>query len=124
MTTIQKINNDIINYDAKAIELIKNLHAKNATNEEFELLLYMSKKYNLDILARQIWCVKFGNAPAQIYAGRDGFLSIAHRSGKFDGMKSGTKGSIKNKDLVGYCEVFRNDMKNSFYIEVHFNEGC
>lgn len=111
-----------LNYNNEQVQLIKNMYAKKATDEELKLLLYMSKRYNLDILTKQIWCIKFNNQPAQIYAGRDGFLSIAHNSSKFNGMRSGTKGSIKGKDLIGWCEVFRNDMTNSFYIEVDFEE--
>lgn len=119
---LQIINDQALNYNNEQIKLIKSLHAKDATNEEFELLLYMSKKYNLDILTRQIWCIKYKGSPAQIYSGRDGFLSIAHRSGLFNGMKSGTKGSIKTGDLVGFCEVYRKDMTNVFYAEVDFEE--
>lgn len=124
MTNDNKLQKQV-DYDNNQIALIKNMYAQNASNDELKLLLYMSKKYNLDILTRQIWCVKFKNKPhlpAQIYAGRDGFLTIAHRTGKFNGMKSGTRGSKKDNDLVGWCEVYRNDMTNNFYVEVDFSE--
>ena len=70
---------EIISYNNAEIQLIKNMYAKEATPEEFALLMYMSKKYGLDILTKEIWCVKYKDQPAQIYAGRDGFLKIAQR---------------------------------------------
>lgn len=120
VTATQKVT-VIGDEDEKRIALIKAKVAPDCTNTEFELLMYMSKKYNLDPLLRQIWAVKFGNSPAQIYAGRDGFLEIAHRSGHFDGMKSGTK-TNEMGEVVGWCEVHRNDMTHSFYGEVLLSE--
>jgi phage recombination protein Bet len=110
-----------INYNSEQVQLIKSVYAAGATSSEFELLLYMSKQYNLDILTKEIFFMKYGGV-AQIFAGRDGFLTLAHRSGMFDGMKSGTNGSVRGGDLVGYCEVFRKDMTNTFYVEVDFLE--
>lgn len=98
-----------VTFDEAAISLIKAKIAPNATNTEFELMMYMARKYNLDPLLRQIWLVKFGDSPAQIYAGRDGYLEIAHRSGHFDGMKSwveyeedekGVKKPVRGKCVV------------------------
>jgi phage recombination protein Bet len=117
-------------YDADKISLIKAKVAPNCTDTEFKLLMYMSQKYNLDPLLRQIWAVKFGNSPAQIYAGRDGFLEIAHRSGHFDGMKTDVYyETVKGKDGVevqkikgATCTVWRNDMAHPFVSDVLFSE--
>lgn len=68
------------------IALVKTMVAKDASDDEFELMLHMARKYNLDPLTKQIWLVKYRNTPANIFTGRDGFLDIAHRSGQFDGM--------------------------------------
>ena len=89
ITTIS--GNDIISYNAEQIKLIKAMYANGASDDELKLMVYMSEKYNLDILSKQIWCIKYKNAPAQIYAGRDGFLQVAHASNKFDGMKTEIK---------------------------------
>lgn len=70
------------------IPLVKSMVARGATDEEFALMCHTAVKYGLDPLLKQIWVVKYGNAPANIFAGRDGFLSIAHRSGDFDGMNT------------------------------------
>ena len=108
------------------IDLIKAKIAPDCTDSEFELLMYMANTYGLDPLLRQIWAVKRNaNAPALIFAGRDGMLAIAHRSGHFDGMQSGVvyEGTGKDKKPVSaWCEIWRNDMTHSFKTDVPFSE--
>lgn len=104
------------------ISLIKAKVAANATNTEFELLMYMANKYNLDPLLKQIWLVKFGDSPAQIYAGRDGFLEIAHRSGHFDGMETVVNFDENKKPVNAICTVWRNDMSHPIKSDVLFVE--
>lgn len=118
-----------LKFNEDQISLIKAKIAPNATNTEFELLMYMSRKYNLDPLLRQIWLVKFQDSPAQIYAGRDGFLEIAHRSGQFDGLESwceytevGTADNVKKLPLRAFCTVWRKDCSHPFKSEVLFTE--
>lgn len=117
-----------ISYTNEQIELVKSMYARNATNDELKLLLYMSKKYNLDILTREIWLVKFGDQPAQIYAGRDGFLKIAHgdKSDAFNGFNSDLlpKNLIDfiTRDRRAYCEVFRKDMSYPIRVVVNMKE--
>ncbi len=86
---IARCEGPITNLDPEKLNLIKTTVARDCTNTEFELLLYLASKYHLDPLARQIWAVKYGTEPARIFTGRDGYREIAHRSGKFDGMESG-----------------------------------
>ena len=102
------------------ISLIKATVARGCTQTEFELLMYLSAQYGLDPIRKQIWAVKYGNSPASIFTGRDGFLEIAHRSGQFDGMESGVR--EEDKDLVGWCRVYRKDMSHAFYVEVYEKE--
>lgn len=71
----------------KHIDVIKNSIAPNLTPVEFETFFYLAKRYALDPMSREIWAVKY-NGPAQIFAGRDGFLKIAHASGDFDGIET------------------------------------
>lgn len=142
MNELQVINQEIT-YNKEQVQLIKDIYAKKATNSELELLFYMSKKYGLDILTKQIWCVKFGEAVAQIYAGRDGFLEIGHRSRQFNGMDTKTvkinepfsvnyvaweNNKKVNKvfesefQYVSTCTVFRKDMDNPISVEVYEEE--
>ena len=108
------------------IDLIKAKIAPDCTDSEFELLMYMANTYGLDPLLRQIWAVKRNaNTPALIFAGRDGMLAIAHRSGHFDGMQSGVvyEGTGKDrKPVSAWCEIWRNDMTHSFKTDVPFSE--
>ena len=113
VTTAQRFSNDQIN-------LIKATVARGCTQTEFELLMYLSAQYGLDPIRRQIWAVKYGNSPASIFTGRDGFLEIAHRSGQFDGMESGIREESDN--LIGWCRVYRKDMSHAFYVEVYEKE--
>ncbi len=86
--TYEITKRDEIRYNSDEIQLIKNMYAKDATPEEFALLMYMSKKYGLDILTKEIWCVKYKDQPAHIFAGRDGFLKIVQRQKKVDEKKN------------------------------------
>ena len=107
-------------YDPEKLRLIRDMFAKGATDNEFLVMMELASRYQLDPFSRQIWLVKYGDNPAQIFAGRDGYLAIAHRSGQFDGMESGTR---KDGDaLVGWCKVYRRDMSHPFEIEVHASE--
>lgn len=132
-------NNFLIDYKAEQVDLIKATYARGASDAEFELLLYQSRIYGLDILTRKIWCIKYGTAPALIFAGRDGFLEIAHRNPAFDGMNTTVaehpkaftvrgmrwENNVKvpfektfNSQFVATCEVWRKDKTRPFTITV------
>lgn len=116
------------------IQLVKDKVAKTLTETEFELFLYLAKTYHLDPLLREIWAVKYAGEPAQIYAGRDGFLKVAHLSGQFDGMSTvlllESGGSVieadisfKGATLLGAkCTVWRKDMGNPVSASVALHE--
>jgi len=57
------------------------MFAKGATDNEFLVMMELANRYQLDPFSKQIWLVKYGDNPAQIFCGRDGYLAIAHRSG-------------------------------------------
>ena len=107
-------------YNPQQIQLIRDMCAKDCTDNEFLLLMQLARTYQLDPFTKQIWAVKYGQNPAQIFCGRDGYLAIAHRSGKFDGMESGTRKD--GDDLVGWCKVYRKDMSHPFEVEVYASE--
>jgi phage recombination protein Bet len=117
---IQAITVPATRFDKDQVNLIKATVARNCSNTEFELLMYLSAQYGLDPIRRQIWAVKYGDAPASIFTGRDGFLEIAHRSGVFDGMESGIK--QEGDEIVGWAKVYRKDMVHAFYVEVYLKE--
>ena len=114
-------------YSNEDLLLIRNMAARNCSEPEFKLLMYLSKTYGLDPLLKQIWAVKRNDTqPALIFAGRDGFLAVAHRSGHFDGMQSGVNYEIDKdgKKVIesAWCKVWRNDMTHPFETQVPFNE--
>jgi phage recombination protein Bet len=122
-------------YSEDEMLLLRNVIAKGCSEPEFKLLMYMANTYGLDPLLKQIWAVKRTEGqPALIFAGRDGMLAIAHRSGHFDGMQSGVNYEKKTIDsgkatertvdvpVSAWCEIWRNDMTHSFKTEVPFSE--
>ena len=109
-------------FNTADIELIRATVAKGATNEEFKLLMRLAEKYGLDPFAKQIWCVKYGTSAASIFTSRDGFLSIAHRSGKFDGMEAKAIYSNDGKLMAASCTVWHKGMTHPFVVEVDFAE--
>lgn len=113
-------------YSNDEVLLIRNIAAKNCTEPEFKLLMYMARTYGLDPLLKQIWAVKRNDRdPALIFAGRDGMLAVAHRSGQLDGMQSGVIYEGEGKDhkpVSAWCEIWRKDMSHSFKAEVPFSE--
>jgi len=111
---------EVISYSADELQLIRDVCARDCTETEFKLLIQLAKTYRLDPFSRQIWAVKYGNNPAQIFCGRDGYLAIAHRSGQFDGMESGTRKD--GDELVGWSKVYRRDMSHPFEVEVYASE--
>ena len=112
---------DIVTYTPEQVTLIKSIAAPKCTDDEFKLLLYQAQEYRLNPLLKQIWAVKYqDNKPASIFVGRDGLLTIALRSGVFDGMESGSR--IEGVELIGWAKVYRKDMSHPFSIEVKAKE--
>lgn len=80
------------------------------------LMLELAKRYKLDPFARQIWAT-----PAGIFVGRDGFLTLAHRSGDFDGMET-TFEERDGKLFSATCTVYHKKMSHPFRVTVRYDE--
>jgi phage recombination protein Bet len=119
LTRVEQTPKEISKED---IELIKKTVAAGATEPEFRLFMYIAQRYNLDPLVKQIWLIKYGTAAAAIFTSRDGFLSIAHRSGHFDGMETLAVRNDKEQVVGAVCRVWRNDMTHPFSVEVSRSE--
>ena len=105
---------------AELISTVRHMYARGATDPEFKIFCEMARLTGLNPMLKLIWCVKNENRPdlpAQIYVSRDGLLAIAHRSGQFNGMESGTKKN-EDGDEVGWCTVWRKDMDHPFHSEI------
>lgn len=110
------------NWTQEDIKLIKETVANGASPSEFKLFLYTAAKYELDPLIKQIWCVKYGERPAAIFTGRDGFLHIAHKSNQFNGMETTPIRNDKGQLVAARCVVWRKDMTHPFTVEVPLAE--
>lgn len=118
---LKEHNTPIITEDQ--YDLAKTVAAGCTTDSEFKLFIYIANKYKLDPLLKEVWCIKRNaREPAIIMTSRDGYLSIAHRSGMFDGLQSGTIENEKGELIKAWCEVWRRDMTHSFKAEVKFSE--
>jgi len=107
----------------EGIKLIKNIAARGASDTEFGLLMHLANRYELDPLAREIWCIKYGNSPATIFTSRDGLLTIAHKSGQFDGMSEPKYTYDENKKIESCTiSVYRKDMTHPFTSTVFMEE--
>ncbi|MCD6572020.1 MAG: recombinase RecT, partial [Thermoplasmata archaeon] len=71
---------------SEQIDLIRKTIAKGATENELKLFIHLSEVYGLDPFKKEIFFIKDRKGENRIFTGRDGFLQIAHRSGKFNGM--------------------------------------
>lgn len=104
-------------------DMVRSVSASCTTDAEFKLFIYIANKYKLDPLLKEIWCIKRNSKePAIIMTSRDGYLSIAHRSGHLDGLQSGTIENDKGELVKAWCEVWRKDMTHPFKSEVNFSE--
>ena len=121
---------DVVEYQGGAVAapewerklaLVKSMVAKGCTDDEFALLCHLAKTYQLDPLAREIWAIRYGQNPAQIFVGHAGLINLALRSGKLDGLKC----EIINPDgddPVARATVWRNDMTHPIEAEVYWSE--
>ena len=113
---VQTLNNP------QKIAVIKSIFAKNCTDDEFGVMMELARRYYLDPFSRQIWAIKYGNQPAMIFASRDGLLSIAHRSGFFDGIESAPNFDDKGALISATCTVYRKDISHPFKKTVYLRE--
>jgi phage recombination protein Bet len=84
--------NNVEGFSQEQIDLIKNTVAKDATNDELKMFLYLAKAYNLDPFKKEIWFTKYkeksGDYKTSIITSRDGYLKYAQMSPEFEGLIS------------------------------------
>jgi len=129
----------------KEIELVKKqFFPDSATSQEIEYCMGVAKAFNLNPILKQIYFVPRGSwfkqqgqkdkwvEKVEPLAGRDSFLTLAHRSGAFESIEStteirkipfldGTKWTEKD-ELVGICKVWKKGYKKPFKVEVNYTE--
>jgi len=123
------------------VDLIRRTVAPGASDDEAALFLRVAQSLDLNPFLKEVWCVKQLDAdgvpktnrkgeeyPAQIMVGRDGLLTIAERSGVFDGLVSGVVktgdefefglekpthvfGATRGKIVGAYAYAYRSDRR-------------
>lgn len=114
-----KIGAELIKIDATAV---KSYLCPTATKEEIVLFLNQCQMFQLNPFKREIYLIKYGSYPADIVVGYEVYLKRAEMSKQWAGMESGTKGSVKKKDLIAWVKIYRKDWKNPLYHEVEYEE--
>jgi len=119
--------------------IVRQFFPKGTNIEEIEYCFSVAKQLDLNPLMREIMFVprrqKINGQWVEKYEpliGRDGFLSIAHKTGQFAGIKTESflkeipvlskNGWEYKKELVARCTVYRKDSRQPFVVEVSFNE--
>jgi phage recombination protein Bet len=109
-------------------KVIEQTVARSLTPEQKNIFFYTCQALGLNPLLNEIACVTYRNANTgqvsmSIQVMRDGFLTIAHRSGKFSGMESGVNISEDGKTVVnGWAKVYHKDFTVPVYQEADFTE--
>lgn len=70
--------------DAKALAEVKKIYAPALSENEWKVFYGIGKSTGLNPFLREIWAVKYGNAPASIFIGRDGYRKVAQSNPAYD----------------------------------------
>ena len=126
--------------DQNSLNEIRKAYAKNATDTEFQMLIEMGKSTALNPFLKELWLVKYGTGPAQIFIGRDGYRIAAQRQPDYDyhlvdAVYSKDKFQMMNGEvqhqyqigdrglLIGaYCVVKRKSASRTMYVFVELKE--
>ncbi|WP_314070011.1 phage recombination protein Bet [Campylobacter showae] len=117
----------------------KQFFPPNATDSDMQYCIAVAKSFNLNPILKQIFFVERKakingewHSKIEPLAGRDSFLTLAHRSGKFAGIKSDCflkdkpvfiNGGWQNKkELVAIAQVYKKGHETPFEAEVRYDE--
>jgi phage recombination protein Bet len=77
----------VLEFNPSQIDLIKKTIAKDATDDELQMFMYLAKQYRLDPFKKEIHFAKFDGTASFITA-RDGYLKIAMEHPDYEGLIS------------------------------------
>lgn len=104
------------------IDLIRDMSAKNCTDDEFKVLLYVAHKYNLDPLTKQIYSQKYNDKPAAIIITYAGMLEIANRGNMLEGISSEVVYDAKGNLAGARSTLWKKGCTHPFMTEVDIEE--
>lgn len=141
MNELQKIDNSIIDWECQSqLKTIKDIYAKKATNEEFATFINIGRATGLNPFLREIWLVKYGDSPAAIFIGRDGYRKSAQQNPNYDYHTSDavysndtfkiSNGEVSHEYTVvdrgillgAYCAVKRKSSSKAIFVYVELKE--
>tara|TARA_Y100000310_G_scaffold337443_1_gene424525 strand:- start:5821 stop:6981 length:1161 start_codon:yes stop_codon:yes gene_type:complete len=70
--------------DDKKLKTIREMYCPTLNDEEFKVYATIGKMTNLNPALREIWAIKYGNKPATIFVGRDGYRKSAQAHKEYD----------------------------------------
>lgn len=131
-----------INFDKEQMAVIESqFFPQGASKAEQAYCFSVARELCLNPITKEIFFVKRRQkiddkwvSKVEPMVGRDGFLSIAHRTNQFAGME--TTATIRDvpqleaglwrlkPQLVAECSVWRKDSPKPFTVQVAFNEYC
>jgi phage recombination protein Bet len=132
-----------IDFDKEQMAVIESqFFPQGATKAEQQYCFSVARELNLNPITKEIFFVnrrqKVGDKwvnKVEPMVGRDGFLSIAHRTNQFAGIE--TSASIREvpvlegggqwrmkQQLVAECSVWRKDSPKPLTVQVTYNEYC
>lgn len=131
-----------IDFDKEQMAVIESQFFPSGTSKAEQAYCFsVARELNLNPITKEIFFVnrrqKIGDKwfnKVEPMVGRDGFLSIAHRTSQFDGIE--TSATIREvpvlengqwrlkQQLVAECSVWRKDSSKPFTAQVAYNEYC
>lgn len=139
-TNEKKMSNETMWSDPIKLKKIREIFAPNVSDLEFESFTGLGKSTNLNPFKKEIWCIKYGNSPAQTFIARDGYRIVALKHAEYDYHQCDTvyeNDDFRVKDgcidhsytlaergkLIGaYCIVKRKSASRNVYTFVKFSE--
>jgi phage recombination protein Bet len=126
--------------DETKLNEIRKLFAPKLTPLEFQYFVRLGMETGLNPFMKELWAVKYGDSPAQIFIGRDGYRKSAQRYPDYNYHQCDTvyandqfkivRGEIEHSytlqnrgELIGaYCIVKRRHSEKPIYVFVEFSE--
>lgn len=134
------MSNELTIWSESKLTDIKKLFANNLNQNEFETFVWIWKVTWLNPFLREIWAVKYGNSPANIFIWRDGYRKSAQANKEYDyhlvdAVYENDEFSVKNGEVEhiynfknrwvliwAYCLVKRKSSTKAMFTFVELSE--
>lgn len=122
--------NAVIYFSEDEKKAIRDIVAKGLDDNQTKIFFYTCQALGLNPLVNEICAVTYKtrnedgtySKKMSIQVMRDGFLTIAHRSGKFSGLESGVNVSEDGKIISGWAKAYHADFQVPVSQEADFEE--